>query len=116
MVHGLGYAPDGNTLAVVSIGSNSVSLIDPSTNRMKGVVYVGRAPHEAFFTPDGRERWVTGMGEDDMSVIDPVAIRTLQVSGQRPGDADVCSDGTYGFVCSNFTPELAIVEVNPIAW
>src|SRR5215470_7770643 len=32
MVHGLGYAPDGKTLAVVSVGSNSITLIDTSTN------------------------------------------------------------------------------------
>jgi YVTN family beta-propeller protein len=70
LVHGLGYAPDGKTLAVVSVGSNSVTLIDTATNSVKGVVYVGRAPHEAFFTPDGRELWVTVRGEDYVSVID----------------------------------------------
>src|SRR2546430_2146253 len=37
MVHGLGYSPDGKTLAVVSVGSNSVTLIDTSTNSVKGV-------------------------------------------------------------------------------
>ena len=59
MVHGLGYSPDGKTLAVVSIGSNAVSPIDTSTTNIGGVVYVGRAPHEAFFTPDAREFWAT---------------------------------------------------------
>ena len=29
LVHGLGYSPDGKTLAVVSVGSNSVTLIEP---------------------------------------------------------------------------------------
>jgi hypothetical protein len=28
LVHGLGYSPDSKTLAVVSIASNSVTLID----------------------------------------------------------------------------------------
>jgi YVTN family beta-propeller protein len=42
LVHGLGYSPDSKTLAVVSIGSNSVTLIDTATNKVKGVVYVGR--------------------------------------------------------------------------
>ena len=71
LVHGLGYSPDSKTLAVVSVGSNSVTLIDTSTNKVKGTVYVGRAPHEAFFTPDGRELWVTVRGENYVSVIDP---------------------------------------------
>ena len=54
-MHGLGYSPDSKTLAVVSIASNSITLIDPATNKVKGKVYVGRSPHEAFFTP-GRKR------------------------------------------------------------
>ena len=55
LVHGLGYSPDSKTVAVVSVGSNSVTLIDTATNAVKGTVYVGRSPHEAFFTPDGKE-------------------------------------------------------------
>src|SRR5438128_4463612 len=35
LVHGMGFSPDHRTLAVVSIGSNSVSLIDTDTNRVK---------------------------------------------------------------------------------
>ena len=62
LVHGLGYSPDHRTLAVVSIGSNSVTFIDTATNAVKHVTYVGRSPHEAFFTPDGREVWVTVRG------------------------------------------------------
>src|SRR3974377_47764 len=70
LVHGLGYSPDHRTLAVVSIGSNSVTFIDTTTNAVKHVTYVGRSPHEAFFTPDGREVWVTVRGENYISVID----------------------------------------------
>src|SRR5262245_6067100 len=113
LVHGLGYSPDGKTLAVVSVGSNAVTLIDTSTNSMKGVVYVGRAPHEAFFTPDGSEIWVTVRGEDYVSVIDPVTMQeTLRIPlANGPGMTMFSPDGTYGFVCSSFTPELAVVEV-----
>src|SRR6201992_3317825 len=70
LVHGLGYSPDHHTLAVVSIGSNSVTFIDTATNAVKHVTYVGRSPHEAFFTPDGKEIWVTVRGENYISVID----------------------------------------------
>ena len=70
LVHGMGYAPDHHTIAVVSIGSNSVSFIDTQTNAVKHVTYVGRSPHEAFFTPDGKEVWVTVRGENYVSVLD----------------------------------------------
>jgi DNA-binding beta-propeller fold protein YncE len=58
LVHGLGFSFDHKTLAIVSIGSNSVTFLDTGTNEIKHVTYVGRSPHEAFFTPDGSELWV----------------------------------------------------------
>src|SRR6202045_4568069 len=70
LVHGMGFSPDHHTLAVVSIGSNSVTFIDTATNAVKHVTYVGRSPHEAFFTPDGDEVWVTVRGENYVSVLD----------------------------------------------
>ena len=70
LVHGLGFSPDHRTLAVVSIGSNSVTFIDTATNAVKHITYIGRSPHEAFFTPDGKEVWVTVRGENYVSVLD----------------------------------------------
>src|SRR5256714_7637522 len=70
LVHGMGFSPDHKTIAVVSIGSNSVTFIDTATNAVKHTTYVGRSPHEAFFTPDGKEVWVTVRGEDYVSVLD----------------------------------------------
>jgi YVTN family beta-propeller protein len=78
LVHGLGFSPDHRTLAVISIGSNSVTLIDTTTNRIKGTVYVGRSPHEGFFTPNGRELWVVVRGEDYVSVIDPMKMKEVR--------------------------------------
>ena len=63
LVHGMGFSPDHRTLDVVSIGSNSVTFIDTAINAVKHVTYVGRSPHEAFFTPDGKEVWVSVRGE-----------------------------------------------------
>src|SRR6201993_3779191 len=70
LVHGMGFSPDHRTFAVVSIGSNSVAFIDTATNTVKHITYVGRAPHEAFFTPDGKEVWVTVRGENYVDVLD----------------------------------------------
>jgi len=112
LVHGLGYSPDSKTLAVVSIASNSVALIDTATNKIKGIVYVGRSPHEVFFTPNGRELWVTVRGEDYVSVIDPKAMREIRriYLANGPGMTMFGPDGRYGFVCSSFTPELAVID------
>src|SRR5689334_4540184 len=70
LVHGMGFSPDHKTLAVVSIGSNAVAFIDTQTNAIKHITYVGRSPHEVFFTPDGSEVWVTVRGENYVAVLD----------------------------------------------
>jgi YVTN family beta-propeller protein len=113
LVQGLGYSSDSKTLAVVSVASNSVTLIDTATNAVKKTIYVGRSSHEAFFTPGGRELWVTVRGEDYVSVIDPVQMReTRRIKmANGPGMTIFVPDDRYGFVCSRFTPELAVVDV-----
>src|SRR6201981_3614296 len=116
LVHGMGYSPDSKTLDVVSIASNSVTLIDTATNKVKGIVYVGRSPHEAFFTPNGRELWVTVRGEDYVSVIDPMRMREIRRIrlANGPGMTMFGPDGRYGFVCSSFPPELAVFTRAPL--
>ena len=112
LVHGLGFSPDHKTLAAISIGSNSVTFIDTGTNTIKGKVYVGRSPHEAFFRPDGRELWVAVRGEDYVSVIDPVQKRELRRIRTANGPAMVMfrPDGKYAFVPSSFTPEMDVID------
>ena len=113
LVHGLGFSPDGRTLAAVAIGSNSVTFIDTTTNAVKHTTYVGRSPHEAFFTPDGKELWVTVRGEDYVSVIDPqtYAEKARLKTPNGPGMTVFSPDGRYGYVCSSFTPQLVVFDV-----
>ena len=112
LVHGLGFSPDRKTLAVVSIASNSVTFIETATNRVKHTTYVGRSPHEAFFTQDGSEVWVTVRGEDYVAVLDGTSYAEkmrIQVPN-GPGMTIFSPDGTYGYVCSSFTPETVVVS------
>src|SRR5215467_10850293 len=100
LVHGLGYSPDSKTLAVVAVASNSVTLIDTETNKIRGTVYLGRSPHEAFFTLDGKELWVTVRGENYVSVIDPQRMKeTRRIElANGPGMTMFGPDGKYAFV------------------
>src|SRR5271166_4235348 len=113
LVHGMGFSPDHKTLAVVSIGSNSVTFIDTATNAVKHTTYVGRAPHEAFFTPNGKEVWVTVRGEDYVSVLDGSSFEeTTRIrTPNGPGMQIFSPDGKYGYVCSSFNPEVDVVTV-----
>src|SRR5919106_414311 len=112
LVHGLGFSPDRKTLAIVSIASNAVTFVDIATNRVKHTTYVGRSPHEAFFTPDGSEVWVTVRGEDYVAVLDgdtyEEKMRITVPNG--PGMTIFAPDGRYGYVCSSFTPETVVIS------
>jgi YVTN family beta-propeller protein len=113
LVHGMGFSPDHKTIAVVSIGSNSVTFIDTATNAVRHTTYLGRSPHEAFFTPDGKEVWVTIRGEDYISVLDGQSLEEtsrIKVPG-GPGMQIFSPDGKYGYVCSSFNPETVVITV-----
>jgi len=112
LVHGLGFSPDHRTIVAVSIGSNSITFIDTATNAVKHITYVGRSPHEAFFTPDGREVWVSVRGQDYISILDAKRygeIGRIPVPN-GPGMVIFSPDGRYGYICSSFTPETLVIE------
>src|SRR5712672_2433691 len=102
--HGMGFSPYHKTTALVSIGSNSVTFIDTATNAVRHTTYVGRSPHEAFFTPDGREVWVTVRGENYIAVLDGTSYEEkARISVPvGPGMQIFSPDGKYGYVCSSF--------------
>jgi YVTN family beta-propeller protein len=113
LVHGMGFSPDHHTIAVVSVGSNSIAFIDTMTNAIKDVTYVGRSPHEAFFTPDGKEIWLTIRGENYIAVIDGTTHqeKTRIIVPNGPGMQIFSPDGKYGYVCSSVSLETVVIAV-----
>jgi DNA-binding beta-propeller fold protein YncE len=113
LVHGLGFSPDHRVIAVVAIGSNAVTFIDTATNAVKHITYVGRSPHEAFFTMDGKEVWVSVRGENYVSVLDGTTYeeKTRIVVPNGPGMTIFSPDGKYGYLCSSFVPETEVITV-----
>jgi YVTN family beta-propeller protein len=113
LVHGMGFSPDHRTIVVVAIGSNAVNFIDTESNSVKHITYVGRSPHEAFYTMDGSEIWVVVRGENYVSVLDATTYeeKTRITVPNGPGMTIFSPDGKYGYVCSSFTPETEIITV-----
>jgi YVTN family beta-propeller protein len=112
-VHGLGFSPDHKTLLVISNGSNSVTFIDTATNKIKGICYIGRSPHEGFFTADGKEVWVVVRGENYISVIDPNTYNETGRIKTAPGPGMVLfhPNNVLAFAVSSFTPEVDVIDV-----
>jgi YVTN family beta-propeller protein len=68
--HGIGIAPDGKTLWVTSLLSNSVSVFSlPDLTRL-GTTLVGNGPDWLTFTPDSRRCYVSNAGSNSVSVLD----------------------------------------------
>jgi len=113
LVHGMGFSPDHRTIAVVAIGSNAVIFIDTATNSVKHITYVGRSPHEAFYTMDGKEVWVVVRGENYVSVLDGTTYeeKARIIVPNGPGMTIFSPDGKFGYVCSSFTPETEVITV-----
>src|SRR6202045_891313 len=113
LVHGMGSSPDHRTIVVVAVGSNAVIFIDTATNSVKHITYVGRSPHEAFYTMDGREIWVVVRGENYVSVLDGTTYeeKARIIVPNGPGMTIFSPDGKYGYVCSSFTPETEVIAV-----
>lgn len=113
LVHGMGFSPDHRTIGVVSIGSNSVTFINTADNTVKHVAYVGRSPHEAFWTQDGTEVWVTVRGENYVDVLDGHTFRekTRIIVPAGPGMQIFSPNGEYAYVCSSFNPITDVIRV-----
>ncbi len=112
LVHGLGFSPDGSRLCVVSIGSNSLTVIDTATNKVVKSRSLGRSPHEAFYTPDGKEIYAAVRGEDYVAVLNADTLDEITRIKTNSGPAMVLfrPDGKYAFVPSSFTPELCVID------
>ena len=127
-VHGLGFAPDGALLDVISVTTNSATLIDTATNRIAGQAYLERAPHEGFVSPDGKELWVAVRGENYVAVLDVATVlaagaaeATPQASagaevariatGPGPGMVVFSPDGAFAYVNHSESAELVKIDV-----
>jgi YVTN family beta-propeller protein len=75
--------------------------------------YVGRAPHEAFWTQDGSEVWVTVRGENYVDVLDGHTYleKTRIITPPGPGMTIFSPNGKYGYVCSSFNPVTDVIDV-----
>ncbi|WP_052721621.1 YVTN family beta-propeller repeat protein [Methanosarcina siciliae] len=95
--------------------SNTVSLINTTTNTVISTLLVGNVPCGVAFSPDGQKVYVTNFGDDNspgryFSVIDTATqeVTDQLVEGFKPSGIAVIPDGTLYVACYSTNDVYAI--------
>ena len=67
---GVAFNPDNGFVYVANFNSNTVSVIDPSTNTVVATIPVGTNPVGIAFNPNNGDLYVTNADDNNVSVID----------------------------------------------
>ena len=109
-----GQGASTTNLFVVSSATDSVAVIDPSTNQVIKEIPVGRSPIRLAMTPDGRKAYVSNGGDFTLSVIDTtnqVVTSTITV-GRSPQELAVTPDGGRLFVVHKASGDISVVDTS----
>jgi YVTN family beta-propeller protein len=98
---------------VIDVTTNAVHVIDTSSNKVLHTIYLGRAPHEGFFSRDGNYLWVAERGLDTVAIIDwrknQVVDRITSEDG--PSKVVFSPDGKLAYVNHLRADALDVIDV-----
>jgi YVTN family beta-propeller protein len=88
-------SPDSKTVYVSNESSNTVSVIDASTNTVIFTIPVPSGPDSLAITPDDQNLYVVCDGFGGVAVIDPLSdvVTDVLPAGENPGTIAVSPDG-----------------------
>jgi len=97
--YGAAATPDGSEVWVTESGTNTVSVISTSTNKITGTVVVGLYPHGIAITPDGKTAYVANTGPN-----------TGEGGSQTVSVVNVSSQGVTGTIDVGEAPQVVTVS------
>jgi YVTN family beta-propeller protein len=101
---GVAVSPDGTRIYVTSIDSNTVGVIDASSNVLVSTISGFSFPVGVAFSPDGTRAYVSNGHANTLSVIDTATLSftaTIAGLGNFPHNIGVSPDGTKVYVGSD---------------
>lgn len=106
----------GLLLYVTNEGSDTVSVIDRSTDRVVDLVEVGRAPKGLTLIPRRGRVFVVNSGSDSLSVIDVTGARAVHTTNlelrSSPSDAVVTPDGQTLYVSNTALNSVSAIDAS----
>jgi len=116
-VEGLALLPNGSQ--VYAAHEDGVSIIDPATNAIIGMIPLPVGAQLARVTPDGAELWVTQPATDQIAIID-TATNTVKGTltlgrGQAPHDIVFRPDGAVAYIPGTESPTGSITAYTTTA-
>lgn len=112
-VHGLGFSRDGRYLDVVSVTTNTVTVVRTYDNSIVSRTNVGRASHEGFFAPDGKTVWVADRALARLDIVDAMRGGVIGSVATADGPSKVLfsPDGRLAYVNHLRSATIDVVSV-----
>jgi YVTN family beta-propeller protein len=110
---GVAITPDG-AFAYIILASDSIVVIETSTNTVVDTLAVGRFAFGVTFTPDGAFAYVANYAADNVLVLDTstnTVVATVPV-GSRPRDIAITPDGAFAYVGSSGGRDVSVIDTS----
>lgn len=111
---GIAATPDDNFVYVANYGSNTVSVIDRSTNEEINLIPVGNGPTGVDITPDSAFVYVTNADDNTVSVIETTTntvTATISVDiDNTPWGVAVSPEGRFTYVTNYGSNTVSVID------
>ena len=106
-------SPNGRLLYVVCQDSDDVRVVDLQSNKVIGVVAVGRMPRGIAPSPNGHLLYITNAWSDTVSVIDTSTLQVVQSlpTGSEPSGVVSDKDGTTLYVANRLSGDVSVIDL-----
>jgi YVTN family beta-propeller protein len=111
--HSAKFSPTDGLLYVSTELADSVTIIDPKTNKVVGSIPTGQhESHMLAFSHDGRRIYTANVGPGTVSVLDVAARKTLAIVpiSKETQRISVSTDDSYAFTSDQTNPRLAVID------
>src|SRR6266508_1122966 len=99
---------------ISNYGSNNVSVLDTSTNRVVAIVLVGNHPLGVALNPTGSRAYVTNEDSNNVSVIDTSSNTVVAIVpvGTEPLGVAVNPAGTFAYVANFNNNTVSVIDTS----